>query len=78
MIKKHQTECLGHVAHMPPNWLPNIAILIYTPGKPHHGCYPKRWIEDILYHLNLNLKGALRTAQDRKHWKTMIRGPNIF
>ena len=28
--------------------------------------------------LNLNLEGAVRTAQDRIHWKTIIRGPNVI
>ena len=78
MIRKYQAEWLGHVACMPPNWLPNIVLLGYTQGKLHHGHHPKRWIEDILSHLNLNLEGALRAAQDRKCWKTMIRGPSIF
>ena len=78
MIRKCQAEWLGHVVCMPPNWLPNIALLGYTPGKLQHGHHPKRWIEDVLSHLNLNLKGALRAAKDRKRWKTMIRGPNVF
>ena len=101
MIRKHQAELLGHVACMPPDPMPNIALLGYTPGKLHHGhdvrvtllktnkdydlvltCLymykNKRWIEDILSYLNLNLESAVRTAQDRIHWKTMIRGPSIF
>ena len=78
MIRKCQAEWLGHVAHMSPNQLPNIALLGYTPGKLDHGCCPKRWIEDILSHLNLNLEGVLRAAQDRKRWKAMIRGPNVL
>ena len=73
-----QTEWMGHVAGMPPNQLPNTALLGYTPEKHHCGCCPKRWIEDVLSHLNLNLEGALRAAQDRKGRKTMIRGPNVF
>ena len=55
-----------------------IALLGYTLGKLHPGCRPKRWNEDILSHLNLNLEGAMRTAQDKIHWKTMIGRPNIF
>ena len=78
MIRKCQAEWLGHVACIPPNWLPNIALLGYTPGKLHHGCHPKRWIEDILSQLNLSLEGALRAAQDRKHWKTKIRDRASF
>ena len=78
MIRKHQVEWLGYVACMPPDQLPNIGLLDYTPGKFHCGHRPKRWIENILSHLNLNLEGATRTAQDRIHWKTMIRGPNVF
>ena len=78
MIRKHQAEWLGHVVHMPPDWLLNIALLGYTPGKLHHGHHPKRWIEDILSHLNVNVEGAMRTAQDKIHWKTMIRQPNNF
>ena len=78
VIRKHQAEWLGHVVHLPSDWLPNIALLGYTPGKLHCGCHPKRWIEEILYHLNLNMESAMRTAQDRKHWKAMIRRPNIF
>ena len=78
MIRKCQAKWLGHVACMPPNQLSNIALLGYTPGKLHCGHCHKRWIEDILSHLNLNLEGALRAAKDRKHWKTINRGPNIF
>ena len=78
MIRKHQAEWLGHVVHMPPDQLPNIALLGYIPGKIHCGCHPKRSIEGILSHLNLNLECGMRTAQDSIHWKTMIRGPNVF
>ena len=78
MIRKCQAKWLGHVACMPPDQLPNIALLGYAPGKLHHSHHPKRGIEDILSHLNLNLEGAMRTAQDRIYWKTMIRGSNIF
>ena len=78
MIRKHQAEWLGHAVHMPPDQLPNIALLGYTPGKLHRGCHPKRWIEDILSYLNLNLESSMRTAQERIHWKTMIREPNVF
>ena len=53
---------------MPPDWLPNNVLLGYTQGKLHCGHHPKRWIEDILSHLNLNLERAMRTAQDRIHW----------
>ena len=73
MIRKCQTEWLGHGAHMSPNWLPNIALLGYTPGKFHCGHHPKRWIEDVLSHLN-----ALRSAQDRKHWKLWLGDPTYF
>ena len=62
MIRKCQAEWLGCVAPMPPNWLPNIALLGYTPGKLHRGHCPKRWIEDVLSHLNLDFEGALRAA----------------
>ena len=78
IIRKCQAEWLGHMACMPPDLLPNIALLCYTPRKLHYSHHPKRWIEDILSHLNLNLEGAVRTAQDRICWKTMIRGPNVF
>ena len=70
----HDQEVSGRVAGacgmyacMPLDWLPNIALLGYTPGKLHRGYHPKRWIEDILCHVNLNLEGAMRTAQDRIH-----------
>ena len=66
------------MVHMLPDQLPNIALLGYMPGKFHHGHHPKRWIEDILSHLNLNLLGAMRTFQDGICWKTMISGPNVF
>ena len=67
MIRKCQAEWLGHMACTPPDQLQNIALLGYALGKLHCGCHPKRWIEDILSHLNLNLEGAVRTAQDRIH-----------
>ena len=78
MIRKHQAEWLGHVVLIPPDWLPNIAQFGYTAGKLHHGHHPKRWTQDILSHLNLNLEGAMRISQDRIHWEIMISGPNIF
>ena len=58
MIRKHQAEWLGHMVHMPPDQLPNTSLLGYKPGKLHCGHCPKRWIEDIIPHLNLNLEGA--------------------
>ena len=58
---------------MPPDQLPNIALFGYAPGKLHHGHHPKRWIEDILSHLNLNLEGTMRTV-----WKLWIGDPTSF
>lgn len=55
-IRVQQAEWLGHVFHISPDCLLNIAHFGFVPGKQYRGHPPKRWMMNILSSLSVSLE----------------------
>lgn len=63
----------GHVARRGPDNLEKQIMLGRVEGKRSRGRAPYRWSDQVKEVLNLPITTALRLAEDRNSWRSLVR-----